>query len=474
MQLESMIDKTGRLVAVLAIGLLTACGDELPRPLRLDTRSLPPVNAFALYEFQLLASGGAQPYTWEVSGLPAGLVLDEDSGLIASDPLDPLVDPVDTEVEVSVVDANGEVAGLILPLEVITAAQVVGGDLHTCALDTRGAAWCWGPNSYGRLGTGDSDQSRVPRPVAGGHEFSTLAAGLEHTCGIDTAGAAWCWGSYLDGRLGSDVDEMQPSPVKVAGTRTYTSITAGGSHTCAIDSAGAAWCWGGNVWGQLGDQSYTARPFPVAVVGGLVFRQLTAGRYHTCGLDEGDLAWCWGRNTDGESGHDLSLDSNEPVAVMNAGAFVAIGAGEHHTCGIGVGSGGRAWCWGDNTYYQLGDDVLAATHIPNRVGDETYAMFSVGAWHACGIENTGPAMCWGHNQSAQLGDGTTTNSYDAVVTLGVPQLAQIASGGYHTCGITETGEVWCWGSNVYGQLGVGNIISPGAPSRVRPGLVVGP
>jgi alpha-tubulin suppressor-like RCC1 family protein len=81
--------------------------------------------------------------------------------------------------------------------------EIVAGDMHTCALDADGTAYCWGANFYGQTGTGSLEAVPLPTVVAGGHRFTHLVAGRMHTCGITTSRDAYCWGWDWTGALGA-------------------------------------------------------------------------------------------------------------------------------------------------------------------------------------------------------------------------------------------------------------------------------
>jgi alpha-tubulin suppressor-like RCC1 family protein len=58
----------------------------------------------------------------------------------------------------------------------VTGAEVVGGlffnqvsagGAHSCGKTSQGRTYCWGGNSAGQLGTGTTENSPVPVPVAG-------------------------------------------------------------------------------------------------------------------------------------------------------------------------------------------------------------------------------------------------------------------------------------------------------------------
>jgi alpha-tubulin suppressor-like RCC1 family protein len=168
-------------------------------------------------------------------------------------------------------------------------ASVSAGYEHTCGLTPGGVAYCWGSNFYGQLGTtatlgqcaapGDSFAcSSAPVPVAGGLTFTALSAGWYHTCGIATGGAAYCWGYDWKGQLGTGDSTRQcswagltfrcsPVPVPVAGELTFETLEAGATHTCGRTTAGVFYCWGDNLGGQLGTGTWSDSPRPVRVLG---------------------------------------------------------------------------------------------------------------------------------------------------------------------------------------------------------------
>ena len=195
---------------------------------------------------------------------------------------------------------------------------LTAGVYHTCGLTSLGAAYCWGDNETSQLGNGSTGFSTDTTPVAvsGGLTFSALAAGSWHTCGLAGSGAAYCWGSNYGGQLGTGSTTDSSIPVAVSGGLTFSAVAAGGDHSCGLTSTGAAYCWGVNNSGQLGDGSITNRSTPVAVSGGLTFSTLVAGIDHTCGLTSTKATYCWGDNQFGQLGNGSTTNSSVPVAVV--------------------------------------------------------------------------------------------------------------------------------------------------------------
>jgi alpha-tubulin suppressor-like RCC1 family protein len=205
----------------------------------------------------------------------------------------------------------------------LTFTSLTAGALHTCGLATSGAAYCWGDNTDGQLGDSTLDQSIVPVAVVGGHVFKTITAGLsagfDRTCGLTTDGAAYCWGDNTYGQLGTGDSTQRIAPTPVQGGLVFASLSAGAVETCGLTSGGTAYCWGDNSTnggGELGDGTTTDRVTPTAVAGGLSFTMLSGGFYHTCGLISSGLAYCWGYNATGELGDGTIANHAVPTIVI--------------------------------------------------------------------------------------------------------------------------------------------------------------
>ncbi len=178
------------------------------------------------------------------------------------------------------------------------------------------------------------------------------------------------------------------------------------------------------------------------------------GREHACALKKGGSLWCWGNNTFGQLGDGTTTSRLKPTKVSKTGeVWIAIRSGGHHTCAIK--KGGSLWCWGDNSGGQVTSKAKSA-HSPVQVGAAIGWKAVRAGWRfTCALSTSGALWCWGDNLQGQLGNGTTTNSSVPLQVGAAKDWASIKLGSHHTCAIKNNGALWCWGYNYHGELGDG-------------------
>lgn len=349
---------------------------------------------------------------------------------------------------------------------------------HSCALATGGQAYCWGTNAYGELGSGTMVHSAAPMAVAGGHAFTEIVTGFHHTCALKADGSAWCWGYNGGGSVGKgSYSYSELAPVAVAGGHQFTALAAGYWHTCGLKADGTALCWGIDSYGQVGNDALSdvAHFSPVAVAGGHKFQSLSAGAIHTCGVRASDAAaYCWGFGGWAQLGIGNALLTRQPTpaAVQGGISFESIHAGTRNTCA--VTAAGAAYCWGQNYAGTVGNGSVAGyVYAPAAVvmpAATSFRALTVGELHACALAATdGTAYCWGYNGYGQLGIGSFTGKNVPTQVHGTAKYAAIDAGAWGTCAVTTTGAGQCWGYDGYGQLGDGTF----GGIQATPGTVAG-
>lgn len=213
------------------------------------------------------------------------------------------------------------------PVDVIglgsNVVSITAGRDHSCAATSDGTLRCWGGDTYGELGNGEPGQaSHTPVVVPMGDDVSIVAAGDNDTCAITDGGAPWCWGKNSDGQLGngeSGTLVQSASPTAVVGVGSgATSIAPGFGYTCAVIS-GATRCWGDNYYLVLGNGEGPGfeSPTPIDVTGlGSGSVDVASSVSHTCALDDSGAVRCWGSNDGGSIGNGSDSDAADPVEVI--------------------------------------------------------------------------------------------------------------------------------------------------------------
>merc|ERR1719242_280571 len=85
------------------------------------------------------------------------------------------------------------------------ATGVMHGSYHTCAFNDGEGVECWGINSNGQLGLGDTSERQMPTDAVDlGSDFAPRDAGCGeyHCCAVSTNNAMKCWGANFAGMLG--------------------------------------------------------------------------------------------------------------------------------------------------------------------------------------------------------------------------------------------------------------------------------
>jgi alpha-tubulin suppressor-like RCC1 family protein len=235
--------------------------------------------------------------------------------------------------------------------------DISAGEYQTCAVSSAGNVYCWGRGDYGRLGHGSQSDTSTPVQVVEGEATGADSDGAHltnvknvstinrHTCASTNSGNMYCWGVNTSGILGNGNSSQQYSPVQVlAGAATeedsdgthlvnVTNISTGYYNSCASTASGNMYCWGQANYGRLGDgQDSTNHSSPVRVLAGEatgadsdgVYLQsvdsITSGTGHVCANTSNGNLYCWGRGNEGQLGNDQFGNIFTPVKVQDGEA----------------------------------------------------------------------------------------------------------------------------------------------------------
>lgn len=297
-------------------------------------------------------------------------------------------------------NGNGNVSLQLEPMTPVAGnlafAELQRGPVATCGSTKSGQSYCWGASGVGQVGAAGTYRSSAVKPtlIDGGTTFHSYALGQLHSCALDPVGQAYCWGMDLQGRLGvpaasaictasvisstgttSVPTTCSPSPVAVNTPVRFTSLVAASNATCGLTATGATYCWGSNDFGELGTGGSVPDTVPAQVAGVPPFKQLSAHDRGFCGLTSAGDIYCWGYvgSVLGVPSQNCPTSSDctpHPAKVQTGRQFSSIAFTTGQLCGL---SNGIAYCWGTNYHGALGtgasDDLSVS--VPTRVADQS-------------------------------------------------------------------------------------------------------
>ena len=398
----------------------------------------------------------------------------------ASTPSELTLLPAGHSIAVSERDFNGNGVLNIFEFPVnfdFTASGLSAGARHTCAILDDDSITCWGDNSKGQLGTGDTVSQFTPistLSLGAGRTAHSVVAGHTQTCALLDNGSVSCWGEQY---LTNDTKVINTSPTHVGdfgNNRTAIQISVGLDFSCAVLNDGNVSCWGRGASGRLGNGGSISStdPTPTSPFGsGRKAMSVDLYSDHACALLDDASVMCWGNNAYGKLGDGTSAERNTPVQVN---AFptnttpISVSVGSHHSCALlDIGD---VSCWGEGGYGQNGDGTNSDRASPGRTSGFGVGRLAVsvssGDHHICAMLDSGEVSCWGDGGSGRLGNGASSRTFTPVLTssFGDGRIAtSLSVGTYHGCVVLDSGQISCWGAGADGRLGNGETSNQASP-----------
>lgn len=198
-------------------------------------------------------------------------------------------------------------------------------------------------------------------------------------------------------------------------------------------------------------------PFTINSLSGFKLASVSAGNDVACGLDASGKAYCWGDNNFGQLGIGNAGNAGgdakktRPAPVAGGLSFTKVYAATS-SVSCALTSAGKAYCWGEGS--ALGDGSSTKSGAPVAVAfDEPFTELSVGS-ALCGLTSAGAAYCWGGGNGF-LGNDTYDTGMVPTAVSGGHTFRSLSAWQGTTCGVTVGGQIECWGANDNGALGDG-------------------
>lgn len=321
-----------------------------------------------------------------------------------------------------------------------------------------------GGSSTGMLGyVNDGATSDLVR-IDDQRVYTQVAAGYDHACALSAGGEVYCWGGNTYGQLGQGDTTSRVEPTLVTLNGTASAVFAAFDASCALVSD-ALYCWGYNRENAFAQtQLFVDRTSPTLVTPafGTRFVTVAIGQGHLCGISDSGVMQCSGRNTRGELG--AALAAQQSASFQQAGdatGWWAVTAGQDLACGLRGGTPGvegELWCWGANDSGELGLGDTDDRDAPERVGDALWRSVDGETFDVCATTPTGDMYCAGRVYEGQLGTGDAPDQLEVLTPI-LDEVASVQVGRFHTCVVRTSGDLYCTGQNTSGELGTGDTAS---------------
>eukprot|EP01065_Artemidia_motanka_P046132 TRINITY_DN6919_c0_g1_i2.p1 TRINITY_DN6919_c0_g1~~TRINITY_DN6919_c0_g1_i2.p1 ORF type:complete len:1078 (+),score=192.06 TRINITY_DN6919_c0_g1_i2:298-3531(+) len=336
-----------------------------------------------------------------------------------------------------------------------------------------------------------------------GSESGPAGKDGQYNCAQLVGGEVKCWGANTNGQLGlgdtasrgDNPNEMGDALPAVDVGAAVVQISPGDTFACAVVVSGAVRCWGSNDHGQLGVGDTDARGDGPGEMGSMLTNvdlggdevaEVSAGAQFVCARTVAGAVKCWGANGDGQLGYGDTVSRGSSLSQLGAnlpavdlgGPVTAIDAGDVFVCAMMAAGGVK--CWGGNAAGQLGlGDSQGRGGAAGQMGSNlpevqlgtglTVSAITTGEAFACATFTGGTLKCWGDNGGGRLGLGRAGNvgtapgeMGDALPAVSLGGSVEVArAGGHSACAVLSGGRLKCWGENVNGQLGLGDTLSRG-------------
>ena len=310
-----------------------------------------------------------------------------------------------------------------------------GGYELSMALKSDNALLTWGAKYLSGLNAnGSYDYHMVDTPTEFMTDVIGFSSGYMHHAAIKSDGSLWVWGRQYCGEFGNGSNTASSNPTKVL-TSSVQFVSAGGQATGIIKDDGTLWMCGRNDFGQIGNGTTDMTRSFVKIISNV--KSVSVGWGNTFAITDDNKLYGWGRNDMGQLPGIEDSMILQPTLIMEDVSMVSLSVSSSSYFAV-VKTNGELHVW------ESGKDGT-------QIIDKNVTYVSVGKDYIEYIKDDNSLWCFGTNSYGQLGNGNTDNLNSPIKVMDGVKL--VKSSIETTFALKENGSVWSWGHNINNLLG---------------------
>ena len=417
-----------------------------------------------------------------------------------------------------------------------TAIKIASGNHFNCALLDNNTVKCWGDNSFGQLGLGNTLHSGDGAGEMGdallivqlgtGRTATDIAAGGNSVCALLDNETVKCWGENSKGQLGigntmpiGDVSSELNDNLLIADLEGKLANSVSWQEISPHDSTVVNATWDLPPYSNFSNQSIQFYNDGICGTAGLnlvlgnttttvlnfngtngttyTFRHFSidgAGMSFPSGcsspmvidttepLDASSIGWVestptsslsvtanWAVSTSPDISNQKIQFYIDTSCTVASGSLIDLASKTKSTYSF-IAPGNGFYSYEITSIDNADNENVSSCSSSLQIDTSLHGISIVApaklshsaGGHSCALKTDSNIVCWGSGTLGQLGNGANTSSETVAVLVSKDNLnpgenfARVSSGQSHSCALTDSDRVFCWGDNVAGQLGLGS------------------
>ena len=277
----------------------------------------------------------------------------------------------------------------------------------------------WGRDSNGQFGLGNNKNELYyfNTTYLNGELIKDFSIGSNTICAIrDSDQRVYCSGYSSQYYEIPGYSSSQYTPVYASSIPTnLKQLQMGQRGGCYVRSDNRLYCWG---WdnGRFGRGTTSQKLSSPTSIASSIEKFDMGYSYHMCYLTTSKQIKCSGSNNKYQVGYQYDLNNAVTSFFTLSNIVDPIDIALGYTHSMALQENGEIKTWGENSNGQLGDGTTTMRYTPQSVKFEngsiitTATKITASKYGGCAILEDSSVYCWGKNSYGQLGDGTTTTS----------------------------------------------------------------